>query len=107
MTRSIDVAQFREKLVALTALFKQGKLQECRVQCEALAKRFPNEPNTANLLGATYAALGKLDKAIASYARLLPIILSHPLTIRSQMHSSPAAADVRGRYRDEACKCRP
>jgi hypothetical protein len=96
MTRSIDVAQFREKLVALTALFKQGKLQECRVQ-----------PNTANLLGATNAALGKLDKAIASYAMLLPIILSHPLTIRSQMHSSPAAADVRGRYRDEACKCRP
>ena len=71
MTRSIDVAQFREKLVALTALFKQGKLQECRVQCEALAKRFPNEPNTANLLGATYAALGKLDKAIASYAKAL------------------------------------
>ena len=71
MTRSIDVAQFREKLVALTALFKQGKFQECRAQCEALAKRFPNEPGTANLLGATYAALGQMDEAIASYTRAL------------------------------------
>jgi tetratricopeptide (TPR) repeat protein len=71
MTRSIDVAQFRKKLVALTALFKQGKFQECRNQCEALAKQFPNEPNTANLLGATYAVLGQSDEAIASYTRAL------------------------------------
>ena len=71
MTRSIDVARFREKLVALTALFKQGQFQECRVQCEALAKQFPNEPTTANLLGATYAALGQMEEAIASYTRAL------------------------------------
>ena len=58
MSRSIDVEQFRKKLVAMTALFKQGQLQECRAHCEVLAKQFPNEPNTANLLGATYAALG-------------------------------------------------
>ena len=55
----------------MKALFKQGKFQEWRAQCEVPAKRFPNEPNTANLLGATYAALGKLDKAIASYTRAL------------------------------------
>jgi tetratricopeptide (TPR) repeat protein len=71
MTRSNDVARFREKLVALTALFQQGKFQECRAQCEALAGQFPNEPNTANLLGATYAVLGQTDEAIASYGRAL------------------------------------
>jgi len=71
MTRSNDVARFREKLVALTALFQQGKFQECRAQCEALAGQFPNEPNTANLLGATYAVLGQMDKAIASYTKAL------------------------------------
>ena len=71
MSRSIDVALFREKLVALTVLFKQEKFQECRAQCEVLAKQFPNEPNTANLLGATYAALGQMDQAIASYKKAL------------------------------------
>jgi tetratricopeptide (TPR) repeat protein len=71
MSRSIDVEQFRKKLVAMTALFKQGQFRECLAQCEVMAKQFPNEPNTANLLGATYAALGQMDQAIASYRKAL------------------------------------
>lgn len=71
MSPSIDRTQLRQQLIELTALYKQGRLQECLTQCEALAKQFPNEPITANLLGAVYVALGQVEQAIASYTRAL------------------------------------
>ena len=73
MPPSINPELFHKKLVALTALFKQGQFLECRARCEAQAKQFPNEPDTANLLGATYAAPGQMDDANTSYTRALQI----------------------------------
>ena len=61
----------RQQLVELTALYKQGKLKDCLAQGEVLAQQFPNEPITANLLGAVYFALGRLPQAVASYTRAL------------------------------------
>ena len=63
----------RQRIDALTALYKQGKLQETMAQGEALAKQFPNEPITANLLGAVYVGLGDLEQAVANYTRALRI----------------------------------
>ncbi len=63
----------REQLMGLTTLYKQGRLQEALSQGEALAKQFPNEPITANLLGAVYVEMGRLEQAVASYKRALQI----------------------------------
>jgi len=63
----------RQQLVELTALYKEGKLKDCLAQGEVLAKRFPNEPITANLLGAVYVALGRPKQAVASYTRAIQI----------------------------------
>ena len=63
----------RQRINGLTALYKQGKLQETLVQGEALAKQFPNEPVIANLLGAVYVGLGHLEEAVANYTRALQI----------------------------------
>ncbi len=68
-----NVGPSREQILRLTALYKQGKLQESLVQVGALAKQFPNEPITANLLGAVYVGLGNLEQAVASYTRALQI----------------------------------
>ena len=73
----LNVATFagpsRQQINGLTALYKQGKLQEARLQGEALAKQFPNEPITANLLGAVFLGLGHLEQAAANYTRALQI----------------------------------
>jgi len=63
----------RQQISALTALYKQGRLQEALLQGEALAMQFPDEPITANLLGAVNVALGRLEQAAASYTRALRI----------------------------------
>ena len=68
-----NTAPSREQLIGLTALYKQGKLQEALSQGEALAKQFPTEPITANLLGAVYVEIGRLEQAVASYTRALQI----------------------------------
>ncbi len=69
----MNAGPFRQQIAGLTALYKQGKLQETLLQAEALAKQFPNEPITANLLGAVYVGLGHLEQAAASYSRALQI----------------------------------
>jgi tetratricopeptide (TPR) repeat protein len=63
----------RQQINGLTALYKLGKLQETLVQGEALAKQFPNEPITANLLGAVCFELGHLEQAVTNYTRALQI----------------------------------
>ena len=63
----------RQQINGLTALYKLGKLQESLVQGEALAKQFPNEPITANLLGAVCFELGHLEQAVTNYTRALQI----------------------------------
>ena len=70
-TAATKPAAFRKKIDELTALYNQGKLQETLVQGEALAKQFPNDPITANLLGVVHFGLGHADKAIASYSAAL------------------------------------
>ena len=69
----MNAGPFRQQIAGLTVLYKQGKLQETLLQAEALAKQFPNEPITANLLGAVYVDLGHLEQAAASYSRALQI----------------------------------
>ncbi len=69
----MNAGLFRQQIAGLTALYKQGKLQESLRQAEALEKQFPDEPATANLLGAVCVGLGHLEQAAASYARALQI----------------------------------
>jgi tetratricopeptide (TPR) repeat protein len=63
----------RQQLIELTALYKEGRLQEALAQGEALAKQFPNEAIIANLLGAIYGGLGRPEQAASSYKRALQI----------------------------------
>ena len=68
-----SIEQFSQQITELLALYNDGKLQEALAQGEALATQYPNEPTTANLLGAVYLGLGKLEQAADSYRRALKI----------------------------------
>ena len=56
---------------SLLSLYKEGKLQQTLTEGEALAKQFPADPFTLNLLGAANFGLGRLDEAVAYYSSAL------------------------------------
>ena len=70
---TINAGPSQEQINELIALYKHGKFQEALVQGEALAKQFPNAPFPPNLLGAVNTGLGRMEQAVASYAKALQI----------------------------------
>ncbi|MFT5501899.1 MAG: Tfp pilus assembly protein PilF, partial [Woeseiaceae bacterium] len=69
----MNVEEFRQQINELLALYNHGKLQEALLHGEAMAERYPNEPTTANLLGAINLGLGRPEQAADSYRRALKI----------------------------------
>ena len=70
---AINAGPSQEQMNELFALYKHGKFQEALVQGEALAKQFPNAPFPPNLLGAVNTGLGRMEQAVAGYAKALQI----------------------------------
>ncbi len=57
----------------LIALHQQGRSGEVQKRAAALAAKFPRNPIIPNLLGASFAATGHSDDAMASFRRALSI----------------------------------
>ena len=57
----------------LIKLYNQGKLGEVCEQTSTLTKQYPNSLVLWNLLGASAAQIGKLDKAIVAFKKAISI----------------------------------
>ena len=68
-----DAEPTQQKISRLIVLYNQGKFQQALDDGEALEKQFPNMPFIPNLLGAVNDALGRFERAVASYTKALQI----------------------------------
>ena len=57
----------------LIKLYNQGKLGEVFDQTSSLTKQYPNSLGLWNLLGISAAQIGKLDKAIVAFKKVISI----------------------------------
>ena len=71
----------RQQRDGLTALYKQGRLQQTLAAGEALARQFPDDAFLANLLGAVNFELRQPEQAVTHFRRALELdpqfILAH------------------------------
>ena len=88
----MNAGLFRQQIAGLTALYKQGKLQESLLQAEALAKQFPNEPVTANLLGAVYVGLDWEDQCLEFHNTRRAIQTASVMQVRQKMYRGSSDA---------------
>ena len=63
----------QEELQILANLYTQGQYQKALNKGIKLLEQFPNSINLYNIIGATNKGLGKLDKAIEAYNKVLSI----------------------------------
>lgn len=62
-----------DRIDALLALYRQGKLEETLTAAEALLLEYPSVPFVLQLLGTVNADLGRLDEAVAGYEEALSV----------------------------------
>ena len=63
----------QEKLESLLKMYSQNKLQELFTEAQILTMQYDNSPALWNLLGASAAQIGHLDKAIIAFKKAISI----------------------------------